>query len=127
MWFIPFLEIIGIPLVALGILTFIVGATDKTPISNEKAVDIGMDLGILAIGACGGIFANPTLVQHFGPGVTIYAIIVTLLSVLSVAILAYIRRWQKSPVSDAVAARNVFLGLIPVGLIVSLLVIGLYN
>jgi hypothetical protein len=48
---IQFLEILGIPVVASFILTFIKVATGGQPFVPEMGVDIGMDLSILAAGA----------------------------------------------------------------------------
>ena len=56
-------EIIGIPLVALFIISFIKAATSPTQWGNENAVEIGMDLSILAAAACGSIFADDTLTR----------------------------------------------------------------
>jgi hypothetical protein len=117
-------EILGIPLVALFIITFIKASTSAKKISNDQAIDIAMDLAILATGAAGSVFANDTLVQKWGMGLIVYGILVVLICISFVAGFAYTRRWQVSPVSGGRATGNIILGLIPVGLVTAILVLG---
>lgn len=117
-------EVIGIPVVALFIITFIRAATSAKKFANEQAVDVGMDLAILATGATGGIFANDTLVRKWGIGLTVYGILTVLVCISFIAVLAYIRRWQTVSVSNGMAWRNFFLGLFPLGMVTSILILG---
>jgi hypothetical protein len=123
-------EIIGIPFVVLLILTVVKALSDENPIGPEKAADIGMDLAILAVGACGGIFSNDALVKRWGMQLINYGTITALGCVLSLATLALIRHWQPGPanpqssVSTWQAMRNIFLGAIPLGLAASVLIFG---
>ena|ERR1700751_5468942 len=123
-------EIIGIPFAVLLILTVVKALSDKEPIGPEKAADIGMDLAILAVGVCGGIFSNDALVKRWGMQLIDYGIITALGSVLALATLALIRHWQPMPVNQQSsvntwhAIRNIFVGAIPLGLAASVLVFG---
>jgi hypothetical protein len=117
-------EIIGIPVVALFIITFIKAATSAKKFQNDQAVDVAMDLAILATGASGGIFANDTLNQKWGIGVTVYGILTVLICICFVATLAFIRRWQVSPVANVKAWGNLVLGLIPLGMVTAILILG---
>jgi len=117
--------IIGIPLVAIVIITLIKGATASLPFSNVDAVDIGMDLAVLATGACGSIFANETLYEKWGIGSVVYGSLTTLVCIVFMVWLAVIRRWHNAaPVSDSQARTNVLIGLIPLGLVTAILILG---
>lgn len=115
MW-IEILAHIGIPFAAGLVLLLIIAASDKSPIAWENCNDIALDLTILSVGASGGIFANPTLIKHLGENAAIYGILVVLCDFVLVGLLVYIRRWRKSPVSAASGVRDLFLGLLTVGL-----------
>jgi hypothetical protein len=118
-------EIIGIPLVALFIIIFIKAATTPVQYGNENAVDIGMDLSILAAGACGSIFANDTLYKKWGIGLNVYGILVVLLCIAFVVILARAKRWRNQPpISKGLAAWRIAYGAIPIGLVTVLLILG---
>jgi hypothetical protein len=119
-------EIILIPLFALFIITLIKAATAKAPWGNDDAVDIGMDLAILATGACGAIFANEKLYIKFGIGLIVYGILTVLVCIVFVGVLAVIRRWRNTNVGTGTAIRNVFIGLAPLLLVTALLILG-YN
>jgi hypothetical protein len=117
--------IIGIPLIALLIITLIKGATASLPFGNVDAVDIGMDLAVLATGACGSIFANETLYAKWGIGSVVYGSLTTLICIVFIGWLAVIRRWHNAaPVSDAQARRNILIGLTPLGLVTAILILG---
>src|ERR1035438_3682339 len=118
--FIQLLEILGIPVVAAIILTFIKVATGDKPFEPELGVDIGMDLSILAAGACGGIFANDTLVKKWPHGLTVYGIFVVLVCILIVAVLSYVRRWRDIDTAGK-AVVNVIVGALPLGMVASIL------
>ena len=95
--------ILGIPLAALFIIPLIKGATAHSAYSNEDAVDIGMDLAVLATGACGSIFANDTLYAKWGIASVVYGSLTTLVCIIFIAWLAMIRRWHNTaPVSTRV-------------------------
>jgi hypothetical protein len=118
-------EIIVIPTVALFVITLIKGATALRPFENDQAVDIGMDFAVLSAGACGAIFANETLYSKFGIALIVYGVLVELICILFIGILSVIRRWHNaSPVSDRRAARNVLIGMVPLGLVTALLILG---
>jgi hypothetical protein len=119
-------EIILIPLFALFLITLIKGATARKPFSTEEAVDIAMDLAVLATGACGSIFANDTLYKKWGIGLVVYGILVTLGCIVVVGILAWIRRWHNFLPSNRQAVRNVLIGTIPLEVVTALFVLG-YN
>jgi hypothetical protein len=123
-------EIIGIPFAVLLILTVVKALSENEPIGPEKAADIGMDLAILAVGVCGGIFSNDALVKRWGMQLIDYGIITALGSVLALATLALIRHWQPMPVNQQSsvttwhAIRDIFVGAVPLGLAASVLVFG---
>ena len=121
-------EIVGIPLLAFAIVIF-VRADEFTP---ESGSEIGMELAILAAGACGAIFANDTLQAKWGMSLTVYGILVALLCVLFAAILGRVRRRQERARLDpfrpkrtsiGVAILHLILGTIPLGLVTALLVL----
>lgn len=118
-------EIIGIPLVALLIIGFIKAATAIEPFTNEQAVDLAMDCTVLATGACGSIFANDTLYAKWGMAAVVYGILVTLVCILFIVLLAWIRRWHNwYPVTTWQAYRNIFIGTFPIALVTMLLILG---
>jgi hypothetical protein len=123
-------EIIGIPFAVLLILTVVKALSENEPIGPEKAADIGMDLAILAVVVCGGIFSNDALVKRWGMQLIDYGIITALGSVLALATLSLIRHWQPTPVNQQSsittwhAIRNIFVGAVPLGLAASVLVFG---
>jgi hypothetical protein len=125
--FTEILIVIGIPVLAGIVLMFVRAATDVEEIGPEKGVDIGMDLIILSVGACGGIFSNATLVKKFGSGVPSYGIAVVLVCLVIMGLLAYIRRWQdRASVTWGKAYRNIALGMLGLVLTTSILILG-YN
>jgi hypothetical protein len=120
-------EILGIPIVVAAILTIIKVATGAQEFKPEMGADVGMDLAMVAAGACGGIFANATLVAKWGGGLTVYGILTVLLCILSVAWLSYVRRFQGTggkTVTNRMAALNVATGAAPIGLVASVLILG---
>jgi hypothetical protein len=117
-------EIIGIPLVALFIITMIKAATSPVQFGNEHAVDIGMDLSILAAGACGSVFASDTLSKKWGIGLNVYGILVVLMCILFTVILARAKRWNNDHVSTGLAIWRIIVGALPVGLVTALLILG---
>jgi hypothetical protein len=118
-------EIIGIPLVALFIISFIKAATSPVQFGNENAVDIGMDLSILAAGACGAVFANDTLYRKWGIALNVYGILAVLLCIAFVSVLARAKRWRNQPpVSSGLAAWRIAYGALPIGLVTALLILG---
>jgi hypothetical protein len=115
--------ILGIPLAALFIIPLIKGATAHSAYSNEDAVDIGMDLAVLATGACGSIFANDTLYAKWGIASVVYGSLTTLVCIIFIAWLAMIRRWHNTaPVSNGQAMFHVLIGAIPLGLVTAILI-----
>ena len=116
---------IGIPLLAGLVLLFMIAATDKEPISWKSCNDIALDLTILSAGACGGIFANPTLLRNLGDQSAIYGIVLVLLDLFCAGILIYFRRWQVGSATALSAIRDLFFGGLTVGLTVSFLCYGL--
>ena len=58
---------LGIPFAAGLVLLFMIASSDKEPISWANCNDIALDLTILSVGACGGIFANPALLANLVP------------------------------------------------------------
>ena len=117
--------ILGIPLAALFIITLIKGATASRAFSNEDAVDIGMDLAVLATSACGSIFANDTLYAKWGIASVVYGSLTTLVCIIFIAWLATIRRWHNTaPVGNGQAIFHVLNGAIPLGLVTAILIMG---
>jgi hypothetical protein len=55
---IELLKVLGIPLIASAILTFLKVLAGRKKFAPVMGVEIGMDLSILAAGACGGIFCK---------------------------------------------------------------------
>ena len=124
MW-VEILAHIGIPFAAGLVLLFIIAASDTKPITWESCNDIALDMTILSAGACGGIFANQTLIQHLGDQSAVYGILIVLCDLLVAGVLVYIRRWQASPVSPLRGMRDLFLGIMTVGLTAGVLYYGL--
>ena len=116
--------IIGIPVLALWIITLIKGATGAKRPGRENAVDLGMDYAVLATGACGSIFANDTLYKTWGMAAAVYGIGTTLLCIVFIGILARMKRWHNRNISAGRAAWYVILGMIPIGLVTAILIIG---
>lgn len=118
-------EIILIPLLAFVVITLIKGATAARRYSNEQAVDVGLDLCVLATGASGSIFANDTLYAKWGIGVVVYGILATLACILFAGILAWRRRWHnRRPVSQFAATVNIFIGVFAVEMVTAFLIMG---
>jgi hypothetical protein len=116
--------IIGIPLLALFIITLIKGATSAKRPGRENAVELGMDYAVLATGACGSIFANDTLYKTWGMAAVVYGIGTTLVCIVFIGILARIRRWSNKNISGGRAAWHIILGMMPLGLVTAILIIG---
>jgi hypothetical protein len=117
--------IIGIPLATLFVITLIKGATATRPFGNEDAVDVGMDLAVLATGASGSIFANETLYAKWGIGSVVYGSLTTLICIVFIGWLAVRRRWHNAPPVSAIRAwLNVLIGLVPLGLVTAILILG---
>jgi hypothetical protein len=115
---------LGIPFAAGLVLLFMIASSDKDPISWANCNDIALDLTILSVGACGGIFANPTLVANLGPTAAVYGILVVLCDLFFASILVYIRRWRKES-SPASGLRDLFLGFLTVGITAGVLYVGI--
>ncbi len=107
---------LGVPFIAGLVLLLIIAASDKNPISWDTCNDIGLDLSILSVGACGGIFANPTLIQHLGANSAVYGIVVVLCDSFFAGVLVYIRRWRNPPVDFRAGLRDLFFGLLTIGI-----------
>jgi hypothetical protein len=116
---------IGIPFAAGIVLLLVIAASDKEPISWASCNDIGLDLSILSAGASGGIFANPTLIQHLGTNAAVYGILVVLCDFILAAFLVCFRRWRKDPANVYSGLRDLFFGLLTVGLTTGVLYFGL--
>lgn len=112
---------IGIPFVAGLVILLIIAASDKEPISWSSCNDIGLDLTILSAGACGGIFANPTLIQHLGEHAAVLGILSVLCDLIMAGALVYIRRWRPSEVCWWQGLRDLFFGFITVCFMVGVL------
>ncbi len=118
-------ELLGIPLLVFVILAVIKDATGEKRFGPGDAAELGMELSILAAGACGGIFGNETLISRWGFALITYGITVSLTCIVFVAVLARARRWQAGkPVSIGKAVLHLFLGAIPLGLVTSVLILG---
>lgn len=116
---------VGVPFAAGLVLLFVIAASDKEPISWANCNDIALDLTILSAGASGGIFANPSLIQHLGENAAVYGILVILCDFILVGFLVYIRRWRKAPVSAVCGLRDLFMGFLTVAMTASVLYFGL--
>jgi hypothetical protein len=117
--------IIGIPALALVLITPLKAMSSKKDLTTESAVEVAMDAAILAAGAFGGIFANVTIYTKWGPGVIAYGILVTISCLCMVAWLAWIRKRQEgtNPKMGAMIF-NLFLGIVPLALVTSVLILG---
>jgi di/tricarboxylate transporter len=117
-------EVIGIPLIAFLIVVLI----KEDQFTPEGAAQIGMELSILAAGACGSIFANDTLFGKWGIGLIIYGILVALLCILFAAVLSRVNRKQRQPnpptVSVSQAVWHPIVGAVPLGLVTTILILG---
>ena len=116
---------LGVPFIAGLVILLVVAASEKDPITWDTCNDIGIDLTILSVGACGGIFANPTLIQHMGDNAATYGIVVVLCDLFLAGILVYIRRWRTTPVGYLSGVRDLFLGLLTIGITGGVLYFGL--
>jgi hypothetical protein len=118
-------EIIGIPLGLLFVLAYIKGAAAQQRPGRESLVDLGMEFAILAAGACGSIFASDRIEQIWGGTyVAVYGILATVVCIVFMAILAKLRRWQTANIGWWQGFWNVALGVIPILLVTTALVIG---
>ena len=116
---------IGIPLLAMWIITLIKGATAARRPGPGNAVEVGMDYAVLATGACGSIFTNDTIYKTWGGvAVVTYGIVTTLLCIVFIGILARIRRWQGGRVTRFKAFRNILLGVFPLAMVTAILIVG---
>jgi uncharacterized membrane protein AbrB (regulator of aidB expression) len=117
-------EIIGIPVLAFTIMVLI----KEDRFVPQQAAQIGMELSILAAGACGAIFANDTLFNKWGVGLIVYGILVVMLCILFAAVLSRVNRRQRerdeSSVSAGQAFRHLTLGAVPLGLVTAILIFG---
>jgi hypothetical protein len=107
------------------VLLLVIAASDKEPISWASCNDIALDLTILSAGASGGIFANPTLLQHLGANAAVYGILVVLCDLIMAGLLVYFRRWRKDAATAWAGLRDLALGLLTVALTGSVLYFGL--
>lgn len=116
---------IGIPVLVLWVIQLVKGASGAKRPGPENAVEVGMDYAVVATGACGSIFTNDTIYQTWGGiAVTTYGIVTILLCIVFIGVLARIRRWQGRSVGHLMAVRNIFLGLIPLGMVTAILIVG---
>ena len=90
-------RVVEIPSLALTVIILIKVATAAKKVSGEDAVDWGMDIAVLATGACGAIFANRTLFDKWGDSMVDYGIGTVIVSIIFVGILAVRRRWFNNP------------------------------
>jgi len=112
---------IGIPVAAGLVLLLFIAASDREPISWASCNDIALDLCILSVGACGGIFANPSLIKTLGERAAVYGILVVLGDLLCAGVLVYLRRWRKMEPSARSGLSDVLLGLLTVALTANML------
>jgi hypothetical protein len=92
--FIEILAHIGVPIVAVFCLIVFKAASRQKAIGWENCNEIALELAILAIGATGGIFANPNLIKHFGENNGVYGILVVLVDLVIAAIVIYRGRFR---------------------------------
>jgi hypothetical protein len=118
-------EIVGIPLLALGIIVLLREMSSTKQYGPEDAAEMGMELSILAAGACGAIFANDTLYAKWGVALIIYGIVVSLGCILCATILARTRRWNLGKtVSIGKGIAHLIFGAVPLGAVTALLILG---
>jgi hypothetical protein len=67
-------------------------AARRTPITWNYAVDIAVDLTILAIGATGALFVDPRLIQAYGQNNALVALTVMVTNICLASILMLFRR-----------------------------------
>lgn len=67
-------------------------AARRTPITWNYAIDIAVDLTILAIGATGALFVDPKLLGAFGPNSALVALTVMVLNIALASVLMLFRR-----------------------------------
>jgi hypothetical protein len=122
-------EILIVPILAYGIMVMI----RTEAINTFSGTEIGMELSILAAGACASIFANDTLQAKFGIEVTVYGFVVAFLCVFVAALLS---RWRRKlikdyeadtyaqPPSKGAAIVHLMIGAVPMTLVTGLLILG---
>jgi hypothetical protein len=67
-------------------------AARRTPITWNYAIDIAVDLTILAIGATGALFVDPRLIQAFGQNNALVALTVMVTNICLASVLMLFRR-----------------------------------
>lgn len=117
-------EILGIPLLTLFIIDTLRGATGTKLPGRETKVDTGMDLAMIAVGACTSIFSNDKLYDLWGRDVTLYGIVTVMVCITFVVYLAKLRRWKNKNLTWLGATFRIALGLIPNGLVTGILILG---
>jgi hypothetical protein len=124
-WKLQLLLAIGIPGAAMIILT-LVKALSTHDFTNMDLADVGVDVDILAIGACGPIFTDATLHKTWGDAVTGFAILMALVGIVFLLMLALIRRsyLKAGRIRKTGAIGCVILGAVPLGVVVTLLLLG---
>jgi hypothetical protein len=118
---------LGIPLLAGFALLLFKIASDPDKITWGTCNDMGLDLTILSIGASGGIFANPTLVQNLGKidmNPAVLGIFIVLGDFIPLGLLLVIRRYSM-PTDLYSGTLNIFLGLSTIAFTTGVLYFGL--
>ena len=106
---------IGVPLLIGVALVFFVAAASRDPISWDTCNDIALDFAILSMGANGGIFLNPKLIQQWGDKTAVYGIGIVAANLVFAGILVYRRRWQATPVPWPQGIFDLVLGGLAIG------------
>ena len=92
---IEFLSHIAIPLIVVFVLLLFKAVNREKPIGWENCNEIAFELTVLSIGATGGIFVDPALIQRFGKNVGVYGILVVLIDLAFAGWLIYRERWRR--------------------------------
>jgi hypothetical protein len=103
---------IGVPIAAVICLIVFKASSRTKAIGWDNCNEVALELAILAIGATGGIFANPNLIKHFGGNIGIYGIFVVLVDLVLAAILIYRGRFRTpdTPVTAWKGLGDLFIG-----------------
>jgi hypothetical protein len=94
-------------------------AARRTPITWNYAIDIAVDLTILAIGATGALFVDPKLIGAFGQNNALVALTVMVINIGLASILMLFRRrvcigdeaTPPNPVSPRIGLLALFIGV----------------
>jgi hypothetical protein len=85
---------ICVPLFAVACLLVLKAATRAQPVGWGNCNEMSLELAILSLGSTGGIFANPSLIKHFGENSGVYGILVVLADLFLAAIIVYRGRYR---------------------------------